>query len=164
MLRTTPSCKHTRTQYKSVAQQYHSRTEFCVIPCLLLFKARRYHGYARVPVATNEPIWDYPLNSKQRNSLLGMHTAMYSFVFALKYSLRDTETVNTMKSKQIEVPIIIGSKEIKTGFLINYYGHTHNHSAHAHAPHYTDKHDRLFRQFWRHDYSSPTQTQTWYLP
>ncbi|MCK5519508.1 MAG: aldehyde dehydrogenase family protein, partial [Candidatus Marinimicrobia bacterium] len=54
-----------------------------------------HNGIANVPVAVNEPIWDYRPGSSERESLM--------------------KKINELKSQVIDIPLIIGGKEVRTG-------------------------------------------------
>ncbi len=66
-------------------------------------------GFYKVPKAVNEPVIQYEANSKQRTNLLAMYKKMYN--------------------QQIDVPLYIGSEEIRTGETISMHPpHDHKHT------------------------------------
>jgi len=66
-------------------------------------------GFYKVPKAVNEPVIPYTSNSKQRESLLTEYKKMYN--------------------RQIDVPLYIGSEEIRTGETISMHPpHDHKHT------------------------------------
>ncbi len=66
-------------------------------------------GFYKVPIAVNEPVIQYEANSDQRANLLAMYKKMYS--------------------QEIDVPLYIGSEEIRTGETISMHPpHDHKHT------------------------------------
>jgi 1-pyrroline-5-carboxylate dehydrogenase len=66
-------------------------------------------GFYKVPKAVNEPVISYAKNSKERESLLAMYKKMYN--------------------QQIDVPLYIGSEEIRTGKTVSMHPpHDHQHT------------------------------------
>ncbi len=66
-------------------------------------------GFYKVPKAVNEPVIQYEANSKHRTNLLAMYKKMYN--------------------QQIDVPLYIGSEEIRTGETISMHPpHDHKHT------------------------------------
>ncbi len=66
-------------------------------------------GFYKVPKAVNEPVNSFAPNSKERNSLLAKYKEMYK--------------------EQVDVPLYIGSEEIRTGKTVSIHPpHDHQHT------------------------------------